>query len=156
MKTPATLLFAALIVTLPSLAEDSLGDKMRRAFEKTKQKMSQIADTVETKSRSWYKQAKENLRLSRPDYLARADRTLNRYTAEIGALKEFSAGPGQRDYFRTRVAALEQHAAFARQELETLRASESDEVFHARQSPFDRTLWTLEAALAQAQEEAGL
>ncbi|MDB6139119.1 MAG: hypothetical protein JWO94_2191, partial [Verrucomicrobiaceae bacterium] len=83
-------------------------------------------------------------------------RTLARYTAEIAVLKEQSTGPGQRDYFKLRVQALEQHAAFATAELDRLRLSESEEVFRARQTSFDRTLWTLEAALGQAQEEAGM
>ena len=63
---------------------------------------------------------------------------------------------GGRDYFKTRVSALEQHYAFAVKEQETLTAITDDAQFRARQKSFDKTLWTLEAAVAQAQEEAGL
>ena len=71
---------------------------------------------------------------------------------DIDVLKD----QGGRDYFKTRVSALEQHHAFAVKEQETLAAIADDAQFRARQKSFDKTLWTLEAAVEQAQEEAGL
>ena len=156
MKTSAYTLLIALSLGAASYAEDSIGDKVRRAFDKTKDKVVEIAGTVQSKSRHWYNEAKENLRLTRTEYTESAARTLTQFNAEIGVLKDLSGGPMQRDYVKTRVIALEQHATFAKNEFESLRASESEEVFRARQKSFDRTLWTLEAAIGTAQEEAGL
>lgn len=157
MKTfTLTLVALALAGTCALHSEDTVGDRVRRILDKTKDKAVEIAGKVENKGRSWFNAAKENLRLSRPEYTDRAASTLARFSAQIQVLKELSGGPGQRDYFRTRVQALEQHAEFARTEFETLKTSESEEVFRARQKSFDRTLWTLEAAVETAQEEAGL
>ena len=156
MKTIARTLIIALALGTAIHAEDSIGDKVRRALDKTKDKVVEIAGTVQSKSRSWFNEAKENLRLTRSEYTERAAKTLTHFDAEIGVLKELSGGPMQRDYIRTRVLALEQHATFAKNEFESLRASESEDVFRARQRSFDRTLWTLEAAIGTAQEEAGL
>ncbi len=155
MKTSIIACLALLSVNSLIRADD-ITDQIRRAVNKTRDKVEEITEKVKEDSRSWYRQTKENLRLSRSEYTERADRTLARFRAEVGVLKDLSGGPGQRDYFKTRVQALEQHATFATAELETMRLSESDEVFRARQKSFDRTLWTLEAALGQAQEEAGL
>jgi hypothetical protein len=156
MKTPALFLLAVLSLSVFSQAEDSIGDRLRHALDKTKEKVAQIGDAVQSKSRTWYKQAAENLHLTSADYVARADKTLARFNAEIAALQEIAAGPGQRDYFKTRVLSLQQHATFAKGELETLRGSETEELFRARQKSFDRTMWTLENAVGDAQEEAGL
>ena len=156
MKTRTLAFLTMLAFCTPLKAEDTIADKVRRALDKTADKVTEIADKVKIESRQWYGAAKENLRLTRSDYTERATKTLTRFNAEITVLKEQSSGPSQRDYFKTRVQALDQHATYAATELERLRASESEEVFRARQASFDRTLWTLEAALGQAQEEAGL
>ena len=156
MKTIAFTLLATLVLSAPLYAEDSVADHVRRAIDKTKEKVEEIAGSVQNHSRAWFNEARENLRLTRPEYTERAERALARFDADITVLKELSGGPGQRDYFKTRVFALQQHATFARTELDTLRASESEEVFRARQKSFDRTLWTLESAVGEAQEEAGI
>ena len=88
--------------------------------------------------------------------MKRAEKELAESEAQIAVLKEMSNAPGQRDYFKTRVTALEQHAAFAKTEYASLQGADSEPVFRARQSIFNKTVWTLEAAIEQAQEEAGL
>lgn len=155
MKTLAltTLALLTLSVTFTQ-AEPTIADRVRRALDKTKDKVGEIANKVESKSRSWYAETKENLRLSRSEYSERADRALDRFAAEINVLQELSVN--QPPYFKTRVLALQQHAAFANAEFETLRLSESEDVFRARQKSFEHTLWTLEAAVGGAQEEVGL
>jgi hypothetical protein len=156
MKT-SMLAFLAVLASSPVIhAEDTIGDHIRRAVDKTRDKVQEITRDVRAETRDWRDATKENLQLDRPEYTERADKALSRYIAEIGVLKDLSGGPGQRDYFKTRVLALDQQAAFATAELNTLRLSESEDVFRARQRSFDRTLSTLEAALGQAQEEAGL
>jgi hypothetical protein len=133
-------------------AEDSLNDQLRRAAEKLKNEFSKVKEQSEVKGREWYKKAKDHLTTSREEYLKQAGTALTRWRADIDVLKD----QGGRDYFKTRVTALEQHHAFAVTELETLTAINDEAQFRARQKSFDKTLWTLEAAVEQAQEEAGL
>lgn len=133
-------------------AEDSLNEQLRRAAEKLKNEFSKVKEQGEVKGREWYKKAKDHLTTSREEYLKKAGDALSRWKADIEVLKE----QGGRDYFQTRVAALEQHHTFASKELETLTGVTEEAQFRARQKSFDKTLWTLEAAIEQAQEEAGL
>ncbi len=133
-------------------AEDSLNDQLRRAAEKLKNEFSKVKEQSEVKGREWYRKAKDHLTTSREEYLKQAGTALTRWKADIDVLKD----QGGRDYFKTRVTALEQHHAFAVKELETLTAINDEAQFRARQKSFDKTLWTLEAAVEQAQEEAGL
>lgn len=149
----ALLTCLALTLCLHSLhAGDSLDEQLRRAAEKLKNEFSKVKDQSEVKGREWYKKAKEHLTTSREEYLKQSSAALTRWKADIDVLKD----QGGRDYFKTRVTALEQHYAFAVKELETLTAITDDAQFRARQKSFDKTLWTLEAAVEQAQEEAGL
>lgn len=133
-------------------AEDSLNDQLRRAAEKLKNEFSKVKEQGEVKGREWFKKAKDHLTTSREEYLTQASTALTRWKADIDVLKD----QGGRDYFKTRVSALEQHHAFAVNELQTLTAITDEAQFRARQKSFDKTLWTLEAAVEQAQEEAGL
>lgn len=137
---------------LSSLQADDLNEQLRRAAEKLKNEIAKVKDQAEVKGREWYKQAKEHLTTSREEYLKKAGDALTRWKADIDVLKE----QGGRDYFKTRVLALEQHHAYAVKEMETLNAITDEAQFRARQKSFDKTLWTLEAAVEQAQEEAGL
>jgi hypothetical protein len=156
MKTSLLVLFAALIAGSLVHAEDKLADQLRRAFDKAKVEAKDLAEKANQKGREWYHAAKENLRLSRPEYTKRAEKELGQLEADVLVLREMANAPGQRDYFKTRVAALDQHVLYAKNEMKTLQESDSDAVFRARQSVFNKTLWTLEAAVEQAQEEAGL
>ncbi|OYW31472.1 MAG: hypothetical protein B7Z47_01000 [Chthoniobacter sp. 12-60-6] len=152
MKNPL-LICLALGLCLHSLrAEDSLNDQLRRAAEKLKNEFAKVKDQGEVKGREWYKKAKDHLTTSREEYLQQSSTALIRWKADIDVLKE-QVG---REYFKTRVLALDQHHAFALKELETLNAVTDETQFRARQKSFDKTLWTLEAAVEQAQEEAGL
>jgi hypothetical protein len=152
MKNPL-LVSLALSLCLHSLrAEDSLNDQLRRAAEKLQREFSKVKEQGEVKGREWYKKAKEHVTTSREDYLKQSGVALTRWKADIDVLRK-QVG---REYFKTRVLALEQHHAFAVKELETLTAVTDEAQFRARQKSFDKTLWTLEAAVEQAQEEAGL
>lgn len=155
MKTRLLTLLAVLAVGSVVQADD-LSDQLKRALEKAKVKVGDLAVKAEQKGREWYYQAKENLRLSRPEYTKRAQKKLEQLDANVLVLHEMLNSPGQRDYFKTRVTALDQHVAYAKTEYLNLEAAETEAVFRARQSGFNKTLWTLEAAVEQAQEEAGL
>lgn len=151
MKTPI-LICLALSLCLNSLRADDTLDQLRRAAEKLKNEFSKVKEQSEVKGREWYKKAKEHLTTSREEYLKQSSTALIRWKADIDVLKE-QVG---REYFKTRVLALDQHHAFALKELETLSTVTDETQFRARQKSFDKTLWTLEAAVEQAQEEAGL
>lgn len=149
----AILTCLALSLSLHALqAEDSLNDQLRRAAEKLKNEFSKVKEQSEVKGREWYKKAKDHLTTSREEYLTQASGALTRWRADIDVLKD----QGGREYFKTRITALEQHHAFAVKELATLSSINDEAQFRARQKSFDKTLWTLEAAVEQAQEEAGL
>lgn len=149
----ALLTCLALTLCLHSLqAGDSLNDQLRRAAEKLQNEFSKVKEQGPVKGREWYKKTKEHQITSREEYLKQAGVALTRWKADIDVLKD----QGGRDYFKTRVTALEQHYAFAVKEQETLTSITDDAQFRARQKSFDKTLWTLEAAVEQAQEEAGL
>jgi hypothetical protein len=110
-----------------------------------------VKEQTEVKGREWYKKAKERLATSREEYVKNASEALNRWKADIDVLKEQTG----RDYFKTRIQALVEHHTFAMQELAVLNSLADEASFRARQKTFDKTLWTLEAAVEQAQEEAG-
>ena len=150
-KTLLTCLVISLCLA-PSQAEDSLNEQLRRAAEKLKNEFSKVKEQTEVTGREWYKKAKEHLTTSREEYLKKAGDALTRWKADIDVLKD-QVG---REYFKTRVEALEEHHAFAVKEIGTLTAITEEAQFRARQKSFDKTLWTLEAAIEQAQEEAGL
>jgi len=156
---PSTIMKNAILICLAlSLgahtlrAEDSLNDQLRRAAERLKNEFAKVKEQNTVKGGEWHKKSQEHLAASREDFLKQAGAALTRWKADIDVLKD----QGGRDYFKTRVSALEQHYAFAVKEQETLTAITDDAQFRARQKSFDKTLWTLEAAVAQAQEEAGL
>jgi len=151
MKTVLLSTLALCLCLASTQAEDSFTDQLRKAAEKLKNEVSKVKDQTEVKGREWYKKAKERLTTSREEYVKQAADALNRWKADIDVLKE----QGGRDYFKTRVQALVEHHAFAMQELATLNGLPDEPSFRARQKTFDKTLWTLEAAVEQAQEEAG-
>ena len=152
MKTALLSTLALCLCLASTQAEDSFTEQLRRAAEKLKNEVSKVKEQTEVKGREWYKKAKDHVTTSRAEYLQQAGAALTGWKADIDVLKD----QGGRDYFKTRVSALEQHHAFAVKELETLTAITDEAQFRARQKSFDKTLWTLEAAIEQAQEEAGL
>ncbi|WP_395749334.1 hypothetical protein [Prosthecobacter sp.] len=148
----AILTCLALSLCLHSLRADDSLEQLRRAAEKLKNEFAKVKEQGEVKGREWYKKAKDRLTVSREEYLKQSGAALTRWKADIDVLKEQMG----REYFKTRVTALEQHHAFAVKEMETLSTITDEAQFRARQKSFDKTLWTLEAAIEQAQEEAGL
>ena len=155
MKAIARYLFIIVFFIVTSLPASELGDRLRRAFGKAADKVGDVATKVEIKSRSWYSQARERLRVPREDYVKRSDKQLDKMAAQIRALKDL-LGPNAREYFKTRVLALQQHLAFADDEFAALQLSPTEEQFRARQKGFDNTVDSLESAIFQAQDEAGL
>ena len=155
MKTHAlTLVVAALLLGSTAKAND-FTDRLKRSLNKAADKVGEAAQKVGDKSRSWYSQAKENLRLTPEDYIRRADKQMATMNAQIVALTSVTTA-NAREYFKTRLLALEQHFAFADNEFTTLQLSSTEEEFRARQKGFEYTVHALEDAIFQAQDEAGL
>lgn len=151
---PLNLILAASLLVGSAVRADDLADKLKRALDKATTKVGDLAQSAGRKGREWYGSARENLRLSRPEYTTRAEKKLGQLASDVDALKELATT--MPDYFKTRVLSLQQHTAFATAELQTLKASETDAAFRSRRTVFNKTLWTLESAVEQAQEEAGL
>lgn len=157
MKKTLLICLAAALSLSPVPAED-LEQQLRRAAEKLKNEISKVREQAGvkeqggTKGREWSGRAGENPDMGREEYLKKSGDALSRWQADIAVLKE----QGGRDYFKTRVKALEEHHAWAVKERETLDGITDEAQFRARQKSFGKTLWTLEAAVEQAQEEAGL
>lgn len=152
--TVLTFVVAALLLGSTLHAND-FTDRLKRAVGKAADKVGDAAHKVGDKSRTWVAQAKENLGLTPEDYIRRADVQLAKMDAQIRALKDVT-GATAREYFKTRVLALEQHFAFTVDEFTSLQLSTTEEQFRARQKGFDYTVRTLEDALFQARDEAGL
>lgn len=151
MKKILFLLFVGLGLSSAD-AEDSLQEQLRKAAEMLKGEVAKVTKKSEIKGREWYHAARERLTTSREEYLKKAETALAGWNADIEVLKE----QGGRDYFKTRVKALEEHHDYAVKEIETLSAITEETAFRARQKSADKTLWTLEAAVEQALEEARL
>ncbi len=152
MKKPLLALLCLSFCLASVQADDGLNEQLRRAAEKLKNEFSKMKGPTSAQGREWHQKAQENLALSREEYLKKAGEALTRWKADIDVLKE----QGGRDYFKTRMQALTEHHTFAIKEMAALNELIEEAPFRARQKPFDKTLWTLEAAIEQAQEEAGL
>jgi cysteinyl-tRNA synthetase len=156
MKTPSlSLLLLFLVLATAAVAESTLMDRLRRAFDTTKEKVGEAAQTAGRASKEFLVRAKENLRLSRPEYTRRASERIAAAAAVLQKVKQGRSGVMSRIYFQTRLVSLDQHLDYARREIQHLQASPSEEVFRERQGSFDFTLWSLEEVLALAESEAG-
>ncbi len=149
------LLFTALAASLPVRAEGTFMDKVRRVFDSTKETVGSAAQGAGRVSRVWLAKAKENLRLSRPEYTQRADKRIAEAALAIQRVKDGKSGVMDRRYFKTRLEALEGHLAYARLEFSYLQASPVEQTFRERQRGFDFTLWSLEEAISLSESEAG-
>ena len=158
MKTiPLFLLVVVLFSSINSIAEaQTFMDKVRRAFDSTKQTVGEAARGAGSASKAWLEKAKENLRLSRPEYTSRANTRLLNAASGIQRVRIGPSGVVDRKYYKTRLVALDQHLEYARAEFAFLQSSPTEQVFRERQRDFDFTLWSLEEAVSFAETEAGL
>ncbi len=156
MKTTSLLLAAVLLVGLVAPAQTTFMDRVRRAFDSTKEGLGDAASNVGKASRKWVAAARENLRLSRPEYTRRAEQRVINAAAAAQRVRLGKSGVMQRKYFQARLSALDQHVAYARLELDYVKQSPTEEIFRERQRGFDFTLWSLEEAVALSEAEADL
>lgn len=136
-------------------AQTSFFGRIRSAFDSTKETVGTAAQSAGRVSRAWVTKAKENFRLTRPEYTQRADKRITAAATALEAIKQGKSGVMNRRYFKTRIAALEEHLGYARLEYSYLQASPTEEVFRERQKSFDFTVWSLEEAISLSESEAG-
>jgi hypothetical protein len=157
MKTMRFLPLATLLLSwAPQADAQTFMDRVRGAFDSTKRTVGNAAHQAGQASRRWLDTAKENLRLSRPEYTRRAGDRIQQSALALQRVKTGPSGVVDRKYFKTRIMALEQHLEYSRAEYAFLQSSPSEVVFRERQKDFDFTLWSLEEAVSLAQSEAGL
>ena len=155
MKKLTLLLMLAVMGSAAALADTTFVDRMRRVFDSTKKTVGGAAEGAGKITRKWWASARENIRLSRDEYLRRADQRIVEANGQLAKIKAGSSAVMERKYFKLRLAALEEHLAHSRVELSALQGSPSEEIFRQRQTPFDFTLWSLEEALELSLAEAG-
>ncbi|MFZ4766140.1 MAG: hypothetical protein ACOYMN_14410 [Roseimicrobium sp.] len=147
----------------PSQAEDtpikidkSTADKAKDMLEKLVGEVKSAADKAGDKGRELWERTKENLRLSREEYLKKVTSALTTMDAEIQVLAESGSSVTARDYFKTRLESLRQQLDYCKRDLDRLAAADSEEAFRVKQKGFDRGLGFLGDQIELAQEEAGL
>lgn len=153
-----------LILALPVLqAEDkpikidkNTVDKAKDALDKVLGEVKNAADKAGDKGKELWARTKENLRMSRDEYLKKATSALATMDAEIQVLAESGSAVTSRDYFKTRLEALRQHLDYCKRDMERLAASDTEEAFRVKQKGFDRGLGFLGDNIELAEEEAGL
>jgi hypothetical protein len=138
-----------------AMADGTFADRVRRVFDSTKRTVGDAAEGAGAITRKWWASARENVRLSRPEYLRRADERLLAASAQLTKIKGGTSGVMGRKYFQLRLAALEEHLLHAHLELSGLQGTPTEETFRQKQTPFDFTLWSLEEALELSLAEAG-
>jgi hypothetical protein len=131
-------------------------DKAKDLIDKVLGEVKTAAGTGEESVRELWARTKDNLRLSREEYMKKAASGLKTMEAEIAVIAESGSAVMSREYFQTRVAALKQHLDYCKRDLERLQAAESEEAFRVKQKGFDRGLGFLGDNIEMAQEEAGL
>lgn len=163
MKTTLFLAFITLVSFTHVRAEDkpikidkATTDKAKDLLEKVVGEMKGAADKAEDKGRDLWKRTKENLQMSREEYLKKATSAVKTMEAEITELSESGSMLNSRDYFKTRTESLKQHLEYCKRDLERLATTETEETFRVKQRGFDRGLGFLGDNIELAQEEAGL
>ena len=160
LAIPAFLLCASLPSSFaedkPIKIDKSTTDKAKDMLDKLVGEVKNAADKGDSKGHDLWPRSKENLKLSREDYVKKVNSALKAMDAEIASITESGAALVSRDYYKTRLESLKQHLDYCKRDLERLQASETEEVFRAKQKGFDRGLGYLGDHIELAQEEAGL
>ena len=76
MKKLSLVLLFVVLGSLVAPADTTFVDRVRRVFDTTKKTVGGAAEGAGTITRKWWSSARENIRLSRPEYLRRADERL--------------------------------------------------------------------------------
>jgi polyhydroxyalkanoate synthesis regulator phasin len=140
----------------PLKIDKSTTDKAKQMLDKLVGEVKEAAKESGEKGKDLWEHTKENLSLSREDYVKKVTSALATMDAEIQVLAESGSAVTTRDYFITRIEALKQHLDYCKRDLARLQESPSEEAFRVKQRGFDRGLDFLGENIELAQEEAGL
>ncbi|HSJ00817.1 MAG: hypothetical protein ACAI34_03685 [Verrucomicrobium sp.] len=174
LPTLATIPFLALALTLclpaGSQAQDKGGDKPKEKpvidkntadkakamLDKVVGEVSKAANKTEPKGKELWERTKDNLRLSKDEYIKKAQSGIATMEAEIEVLSESGAGVLSRDYFKMRIESYKLQIDYCKRDLERLKETPSEETFRVKQRGFDRGLGALGDNISLAKDEAGL
>lgn len=162
MKLAVSFALLAAVLFTPVFGEDkplidkNTADKAKDLFDKVAGELKNAAGKTKEAGKELWARTKENLALSREEYLKKAGSGLKTMDAEIQVLSESGSAVNSRDYFKTRLESLKLQLDYCKRDLERLQASETEETFRVKQKGFDRGLGFLGDNIELAQEEAGL
>lgn len=163
MKSATLLILLAFCSLTPAQAEDkpikidkSTVDKAKEMLDKVVNEAKDTAEKAHDKGKELWARTKENLRLSREEYLKKATSGLKTMELEIAEITESGSAVTSRDYFKMRIEGLKLHLDYCKRDFERLQATDSEETFRVKQKTFDRGLSFLGDNIELAQEEAGL
>jgi len=155
-------LLTACLISLPAVshAESIDADKAKDALKKLLGDVSEAAEKATKKSDEdddvHWKRSKENLTMEREEYTKKVTKALAFINVEIQAAADTDSSVGGKDYYKTRIKSLQEHAKFCAEDLERLNASASEEEFRSKQRFFDRSVAYLAEYVAITVKEAGL
>jgi hypothetical protein len=150
-----TLIFAT-VLALPALgmADDkSFSERASDAAATVEHGTKQAAETVVNATKNAWNSSKAYVTQDPVEFREGAERRLKELAEDIDQLKGESKGElASREYFGTRVKALQEHLVFARGELRKL--PEDKKEFPDARKRMNNTLDGLEGAVGEAQKEA--
>jgi hypothetical protein len=138
------------------LVDKTTADKAKNMLDKVLGEVSKAANKTELKSKDLWERTKDNLRLSREEYLKKVHSGIATMEAEIEVLSESGAGVVSRDYFKMRIESYKLHLDYCKRDLERLEATTTEEAFRVKQRGFDRSFGALADNITLAKDEAGL
>lgn len=138
------------------LVDKTTADKAKNMLDKVIGEVSKAANKTEIKSKELWERTKDNLRLSKEEYLKKAQSAVATMEAEIDVLVESGAAITTRDYFKMRIESFRLQLDYCKRDMERLKEAPSEEAFRVKQRGFDRTLGALSDNLTLAKDEAGL
>lgn len=138
------------------IVDKTTADKAKNMLDKVIGEVSKAANKTELKSKDLWERTKDNLRLSKEEYLKKAQSAVATMEAEIEVLSESGAGVTTRDYFKMRIESFKLQLDYCKRDMERLKETPTEEAFRVKQRGFDRTLGALSDNLTLAKDEAGL
>ncbi len=150
----ATIPTTALVAAEEKSTTEKLKEKTSDAVEATKEGTKRAAHTLAKTTRQAWKKTKAYLAEDATTYRDGATKQVNELAAEISQLKARSARAGDRDYFATRVRALEQQHQYAEDQLTGLGAEDLKRGPESKRDRLDQTIDRLEDNVDLAQKEA--
>ncbi len=133
---------------------ETVKDKTSDAVEATKEGTERAAHAVAETTRQAWKKTKAYFSEDATTHREGATKQLSELSAEISRLKTKSASAGDRDYFTTRIRALEQQHKYAADRLAGLAAEDLKRGKESKRNRLDQVIERLEEHVDLTQKEA--